>query len=242
MANGDRFHTQILRQESFKENIIGLVVDEAHSISEWGTDDFRPAYKELNILIGRLPGGVPTLASSATVPPEVLDDIKYKIGLGTDYATIAYSNRKINVTLSVRILQHPQSTYADLLPVFPSGVERLEDFPQTLIYVNSRQDAELVQDFIRRHAPDWFPLQCVEFYHRHIDEERKQHIQQHIQNASLLIVAATDALGMVFFFQWSFLAETVRAWISDKLNEPGYGSSPERSFRWSRKWADASET
>ncbi|THU96072.1 hypothetical protein K435DRAFT_778718 [Dendrothele bispora CBS 962.96] len=38
-----------------------------------------------------------------------------KLVLGQDVPRIAVSNRKDNVTLSVRFLQQPQSTYADLL-------------------------------------------------------------------------------------------------------------------------------
>ncbi|KAL0058485.1 hypothetical protein AAF712_014835 [Marasmius tenuissimus] len=66
----------------------------------------------------------------------------------------------------------------------------------TLIYVNSRQEAEEIQDFLRQHCPDCIPAAAFEFYHRHIDDSRKTIIQERLRDGSLRAVAATDALGM----------------------------------------------
>src|SRR5689334_9609272 len=51
-----------------------LVVDEAHCISDWG-HDFRPDYRRLAELIGRLPADLPVLATTATANARVVTDV-----------------------------------------------------------------------------------------------------------------------------------------------------------------------
>lgn len=51
-----------------------LVVDEAHCISDWG-HDFRPDYRRIRDLLGRLPGGTPVLATTATANARVVADV-----------------------------------------------------------------------------------------------------------------------------------------------------------------------
>ena len=46
-AVGDSFHAKILRSPSVRNNIINFIVDEGHSVTVWGTDDFRPEYAQL---------------------------------------------------------------------------------------------------------------------------------------------------------------------------------------------------
>ncbi|ROP45630.1 RecQ family ATP-dependent DNA helicase [Pseudokineococcus lusitanus] len=51
-----------------------LVVDEAHCISDWG-HDFRPDYRRIRDLLGRLPEGTPVLATTATANARVVEDV-----------------------------------------------------------------------------------------------------------------------------------------------------------------------
>ncbi|KAF8892723.1 hypothetical protein CPB85DRAFT_1177262, partial [Mucidula mucida] len=196
MADDPRFKAVVLDSPTFQDNIIQASIDEGHTITEWGTDDFRPEFSNLITLLRRMPTGVPVLVASATMPPEVMDDIRFKLQLGQNTEIIAVSNEKMNVALSIRILQHPQTTYADLITLFPRDGTSPSDFPQTLIYVNSRKVAEEIQDFLRKHAPDWIPPDAFEFYHRHIDEEQKVTLQERIRDGRARAVAATDALGL----------------------------------------------
>ncbi|KAF9064358.1 P-loop containing nucleoside triphosphate hydrolase protein [Rhodocollybia butyracea] len=117
-----------------------------------------------------------------------------KVGLPLDSARIAVSNAKYNITLSVRILQHPNSTYADLFTLFPTEPDT--EFPQTLIYVNHCKEAEEIQDFFRRHCPLQMPADSIEFYHRFLTDKRKTEIAEGLRSGHLRCVIATDALGM----------------------------------------------
>ncbi|KAJ3764597.1 P-loop containing nucleoside triphosphate hydrolase protein, partial [Lentinula raphanica] len=157
MARSAIFHKLVIERAPFQNNIIAMNIDEGHSISEWGTNDFRPDYARISELLAKLPSGVPILTASATLAPEVIQDIEAKLGLGRKCERISVSNEKPNVALSVRIMQHPQDSFADLVTLFPSDPTGPDDFLQTLIYVNSRREAELVQDFLRRHRPELIP-------------------------------------------------------------------------------------
>lgn len=197
-ALSNSFHEKILKNKVFRDNCIELVVDEAHSASEWG-DDFRPEYAEIGKLRGRLPSGLPVLLASATMPGDVIRDALFKVGAPQDSVRVSVSNAKPNVALSVRIMQHPQSTYADLLSLFHKEADGgpAVEFPQTIIYVNSRTEAEQIQDFLRKHRPSHIPAEAFEFYHRNIGPKRKQYIQEGLQTGKIRCVIATDALGMV---------------------------------------------
>ncbi|THU94535.1 P-loop containing nucleoside triphosphate hydrolase protein, partial [Dendrothele bispora CBS 962.96] len=191
------FQERLLQTKVFKKGCISIVIDEGHCIAEWG-GDFRPHYDAVGKLLARCPSHVPVLVASATMPEDVQSLIREKLDLPTNCAHIAVSNEKLNVALSVRIIQHPVQTFADLLFLFPP-LDQVDDhfeFPQTIIYVNRRKEAEGIQDFLRAHLPSSVSPDVFEFYHRTIDEGRKRHIQERLRTGYLRCVIATDALGM----------------------------------------------
>jgi hypothetical protein len=131
------------------------------------------------------------------MPRDVILDILAKLRLRADCARISVSNAKPNIALSVRILQHPQDTFADLMTTFPRDFDGPEDFPQTLIYAGGRIEVEKMQDFLRRNTPEHIDPHIFEFYHRFIAEKRKESVQERVENGILRGVSTTDALGMV---------------------------------------------
>ncbi|KAJ7888981.1 P-loop containing nucleoside triphosphate hydrolase protein [Mycena leptocephala] len=188
MGVSDKFHQTVLSSDVFTDNVISLLIDEAHCINEWGNDDIRREYSKLAVLVARLPSGVPVVAGSATMPKHV-------------------------ISLSVRIIQHPLDTLADLITLFPREAPSPQDFVQTLIYAEDRVKTEKIQDFCRSNCPETIPADAFEFYHRHIDEARRKVIQERIQNGELRGIVATDALGMEINFM---LVLQVILWLCPK--------------------------
>ncbi|KAF8176222.1 P-loop containing nucleoside triphosphate hydrolase protein [Mycena galopus ATCC 62051] len=201
MALSAQFQKHVLNQIPFTKNIICLVIDEAHCICEWGTEDFRPEYAELVKLVGRLPTGLPILGATATAPIDIIKDILANLGLPADCARVQVSNEKLNLSLSVRILQHEPQSFADLLLAFPDDAEGPGNFEQTLVYANERQEVEKIQDFFRDNAPEIIGKEAFEFYHRNIDDARKESIHQRIDSGELRGISATDALGLGIDFK-----------------------------------------
>ncbi|KAJ6554729.1 P-loop containing nucleoside triphosphate hydrolase protein [Mycena capillaripes] len=201
IALSTQFHEKVLNNILFTDNIITLVIDEAHCICEWGGDDLRPEYRQIVQLAARLPTGTPILAATATAPHDIIKDILGYLNLPDDIARVQVSNEKMNVSLSVRILQHEPESFADLITLFPEDFQKPEDFAQTLIYVNGRQDSEKLQDFLRGNSPEGIDAGIFEFHHKDIDDKRKTFIQEGLDNGTMRGVPATDALGLGMDFR-----------------------------------------
>ena len=64
-----------------------LVVDEAHTVSDWG-HDFRPDYRRIRTFLAELPPGVPVLATTATANARVVADVAEQLGTESDADTL----------------------------------------------------------------------------------------------------------------------------------------------------------
>ncbi|KAJ3774899.1 P-loop containing nucleoside triphosphate hydrolase protein [Lentinula raphanica] len=89
----------LLSNPKLASKTLCIVVDEAHCISQWG-DKFRPIYQQLGTLRAFVPAQVPFLATSATMQPTVLAEVRrslhinpidsFHINVGTDRRNIAW--------------------------------------------------------------------------------------------------------------------------------------------------------
>src|SRR5882762_7947832 len=75
------FKKHVLRSANLRENIIQVVIDEAHAISEWGGDNFQSNNTKLGELHGLLPPNIPFLAPTATCSNDTMDNITTKLRL-----------------------------------------------------------------------------------------------------------------------------------------------------------------
>ncbi|KAK7028842.1 hypothetical protein VNI00_014855 [Paramarasmius palmivorus] len=174
-ALDNRFHEHVLKSKAFKNNWVEVVIDEARCISKWG-GDFRPEYSTLGQLFARIPGNVPTLIATATMPVDIITDIQRKVGLPEDIPHIAVSNCKGNVSLCVRC-NMPRQPMATSSRSFP-------------------KEAEEIQDFLHENCPASLSSTSFEFYHRYLDEKRKKVVQEGLSGGGHHGVAVTGALGM----------------------------------------------
>jgi hypothetical protein len=97
-------------------------------------------------LSARLPTRLPILGASATAPYHVIKDILANLRLPDDCAQVEVSNEKLNVFLSVCILQQEPESLADLLVLFPDdgeGRRFLADFDLCQLPAGSREDSGL---------------------------------------------------------------------------------------------------
>ena len=69
----ERLQQELVQDRIKQMNVNLIAVDEAHCISQWGSD-FRPAYKNITLL-RQLQPSVNVVALTASAKPEVIDDI-----------------------------------------------------------------------------------------------------------------------------------------------------------------------
>lgn len=69
----ERLQQELVQERIRQMNVNLIAVDEAHCISQWGSD-FRPAYKNI-ALLRQLQPSVNVVALTASATPEVVDDI-----------------------------------------------------------------------------------------------------------------------------------------------------------------------
>ncbi|KAF8341697.1 hypothetical protein F5887DRAFT_1076461 [Amanita rubescens] len=99
----------LLNLNAFAKNILVLVIDEAHCISQWG-DKFRKSYADLGTLRAFVPAKVPILATSATLPPVILAQVQktllmdsesiFHVNQGTDRPNITWFVRRMTAAKS----------------------------------------------------------------------------------------------------------------------------------------------
>ena len=116
----------ILRDETFRENLILLGIDEAHVLVPWGKD-FRQAYRQIPLLRKRLPPHTAIVTVTATLSAgrdftSLCNELGFKQGR---YHCIRLSSERPNVRMIIRELTHTLGGYQfpDILWAFKRGVK-----------------------------------------------------------------------------------------------------------------------
>ena len=183
-----------LNNPSFRDEVLPhlaatvglLVVDEAHSVSDWG-HDFRPDYRRLRDLIGSLAPGLPVLATTATANARVTADVAEQLGTGAESALVLRGPLdRESLRLSVLALPDAASRLGWL-------AEHLPELPGSgIIYTLTVAAAAETAEFLRSRG-----YEVASYTGRTGDEERQQGEQDLLDNKIKALVA-TSALGMGF--------------------------------------------
>ena len=196
VAESEEFSKKVLSSRGFFKRLRAVIVDEAHCISDWG-GSFRPDYANLGLVRERIPCKVPIMAASATLPTHVLEDVRAGLQIHRSCKMVQVTNDRPNVALSVRIMDHPEESKADLRCAIPNGAVKPEDIPVAIIYMNLRYECERTVDKLRSWLPPGIPPECIAFYHAKIGSARKREIEILLQEGKIRIVVCTEAMGMV---------------------------------------------
>jgi ATP-dependent DNA helicase RecQ len=159
-------------------NIQCIAVDEAHCISQWGSD-FRPAYKKLSQLRDLLPN-TPVIALTASATPMVVKDIISELKL-VDHQHFQTSFERSNISIEfdrspdklgsiIRRLKHEQKT--------------------TIIYCSSRRETEEISAALNVNGL------VSTYFHGGLSTQEKQDRLYAWKSNSTPIIVATNAFGM----------------------------------------------
>jgi len=165
--------------------IKGVVIDEAHCISQWG-HDFRPWYRRLVNTTMALGRRTPVLATTATAPGKVIEDIESQVSHGQDSTVIRLPSHRPNLSCGV-IEVRGVSERLGLLLALAGG--RFKGQPG-IVYTLTTQEAERVAVFLRGQG---VPALC--YYGRLSPEEKTGAMETWVAGEAQVMVA-TSALGM----------------------------------------------
>ncbi|MDG2053047.1 MAG: RecQ family ATP-dependent DNA helicase [Flavobacteriaceae bacterium] len=170
---------QELVQNCIKAMNVNLIaIDEAHCISQWG-NDFRPTYKNCNILRTILPL-VPMIALTASATPEVLADIVLQLKLKTP-AIIKSSFVRKNLSYQVHYQEDKLYRIEQLLK---------KSNGSAIIYVRSRKNTVEISQQLNSLGIS------SHFFHGGISSEDKNtRLEEWLQGKKQVMVA-TNAFGM----------------------------------------------
>lgn len=156
-----------------------FAIDEAHCVSQWG-HDFRPEYRQLDLLHQRWPQ-VPRIALTATADPPTRDEIAQCLQLQQARWFVSSFDRP-NIRYNVSQKHDARRQLMDFLARHrgQSGI----------VYCLSRRKVEDTANFLSSQGLSALP------YHAGLDAERRASHQRRFLREEGIIVCATIAFGM----------------------------------------------
>lgn len=184
MISPERFKNEFFRVHLKEMKIDLMVVDEAHSISEWG-HNFRPDYLKLPHYKKEY-GIKNVLLLTATATPNVIKDMSSSFGIPNENIVITGFYRN-NLDLNVVAVENEnkdETLYKDLKERFRGKQE------PTIVYVTQQKTADKVAEFLNQKGISAYS------YHAGKDSKLREEIQNYFMKSQNSVIVATIAFGM----------------------------------------------
>jgi ATP-dependent DNA helicase RecQ len=168
-----------------KMEIKGVVIDEAHCISQWG-HDFRPWYRRLVETIMGIGIRTPVLAVTATAPPTVVDDVIGQIGPEDEPVVVErLGSHRSNIELTCWTVEGFAQRIAALL-----HLARSFGGSPGIAYLLTHDETEMAGGFLQESGV------AAAAYHAGMDHDQRRAVLESWQAGKVSVVCATSALGM----------------------------------------------
>jgi superfamily II DNA helicase RecQ len=153
ILNNDSRFEDLWGTKVFVDNLVNLVLDEAHVVQEWG-GTFHSDYLRIGpirYLITRKPT-VGLHLGTATLPPQRLDDLMTNLHFRPNHTQIfCMSTDWPNIFFSVRKMEHPLNSYHDLAFIIKLHMTSEDSHPpKFLVFFNSRAEAQAGAEYLRK--------------------------------------------------------------------------------------------
>ena len=173
----ERIQSEVFIDTLRQCQISGIVIDEAHCISQWGYD-FRPSYLQIKNLIEALPS-IPVLALTATATVGTCEDIMTVLGV-QDMQLIRKDRRRDNLHLNIQRVDDKNQFIID----------HIDRESSSIIYVRSRKHVELLCQYLNRKKIIAIP------YHAGLHKGEREKNQALWFSDHAQCIVATNAFGM----------------------------------------------
>ncbi|KAL4065140.1 P-loop containing nucleoside triphosphate hydrolase protein [Scleroderma citrinum] len=185
---------EILKAPNFSQDLVGIVVDKAHCMSQWG-GDFHPTYRKLGDLCSYMPTNIPILATSATLAPTAMQEVQQKLHMASaNLLFLNLGNDRPNITPSV-IKIKSASDYSTLLSLIRPDITGPEELPKTIIFTKSMQKTLETLRFLHDNLLD----SCkpyLDIFHVLCNANSKMEVLDRFQQSHMKIFIATEVAGM----------------------------------------------
>ena len=157
-----------------------FVLDEAHTVIEWG-ETFREAFLKLSEAVKKL-APYKVLSFTATLSPEGAEKLKTYIYSNRAVSVIRFSSDRKNITYKACPSLSRQKTIMDIL---------LYAKRPAVVFTHTRKDAEKYALYIREHTG----FKTL-YYHAGCSKKHKKLTEEEFYKSSDAILCATSAYGM----------------------------------------------
>ncbi|KFI01368.1 DNA helicase RecQ [Bacillus spizizenii] len=157
-----------------------VAIDEAHCISQWG-HDFRPSYRNIEILFRELHDKPVIMALTATATPEVHEDICKQLHIQKEN-TVHTGFSRDNLTFKVAKGENKDRFIDDYV--------QNNRHEAGIVYTATRKEADRIYERLKRNQIS------VGRYHGGLADDVRKEQQERFLNDELQVMVATSAFGM----------------------------------------------
>ncbi|KAJ3565032.1 hypothetical protein NP233_g7904 [Leucocoprinus birnbaumii] len=193
MENDDL--AKLWKKGTFTEQIIAIVFDEGHCISQWGK--FRKNYLAVGMLRYIITDPVPFYVATATLPPPMVSETKRLLHLQPDHTEeILCSNDRPDISLMVRPMTYPASSYQDLDFLIPRNWnETMDAPPKFLVFFDDIQEAQAAVTYLQTRLREVYHNK-VDWFHSTVSQDGREVLVEQLKRGEIFGLCCTDAFGM----------------------------------------------
>ena len=182
IANPEVLLTPAVMARIKEMNIVHVVIDEAHCVSEWG-ETFRPSYLEIGKII-EASGAPMVTAFTATAGATVLEKIEKHIFNGCGAQKIVGNPDRKNISYAAKGCILRNLAVRDLLPAL---------YRPAIVFCSSRPGTENLARYLRNAEPHLPWQREVRFYHAGLSREEKKETEDWFLRSGEAVLVATCA-------------------------------------------------
>lgn len=171
---------QVLQTLAANGSLKLIVIDEAHCISQWGSD-FRPDYQKLGALLQDFPQ-VTIAAFTASGSPEVVADCLRVLKL-EEKSTLIFRESFDRPNLFLEVRPKNDNTLAEIRDLVRDTC--------AIVYVMTQSACHTVADFLNQRLKG-----LAAPYHAGLSPDKRMDIHTRFRSGDLRVICATTAFGM----------------------------------------------